>query len=117
MKIELPLTQDIIDSFKDSLKSTSIPSRKIRPCRIKFMGEFITLENGKNLWKRIGDAKLALNNHLETSLDFANALINRGILNEPNLYRRRYILREINTKKLRESLEAAGLIEYVEVDF
>lgn len=45
--------------------------KQFSPCRIRIDGSFVTLRNGKALWRRIGDCKSAIRNHLEgVSYDF-----------------------------------------------
>lgn len=98
------ITPEIINVISSSFSPNKPPKTvKTRPCRIKFNGEFITTTSKKTIWRNKGFAKSALLNHL----------------NDPNIkisiFNNRYVgSREI--AKLRDSLEQAGLIQYIEVD-
>jgi hypothetical protein len=104
-----------------ALKNTFQPNKfvkTIRPHRIKFMGEFVTLTSGKTVWKKPGDAKSALNRHfrqwafygeMENSRQsIVNALLKQFFSNEKYPYQQ--------TKKLIDLLEKAGVVEFVPVD-
>jgi hypothetical protein len=68
-----------------------------RPCRIKFLGNFIVTNSKKTIWRNKGHAKLALLNHFKCSF-YSSPL--------PN-----YTVEEII-----KELEKLGHIEYVEAD-
>lgn len=113
-----PFTPEQLTALKNTFKSTK-PLKKSRPHRIKFMGEFITLNSGKTVWKRIGDAKSALNNHLG-SYAMIGAFRRDETPSPVNLIMRdffadkRYPYQHV--KELILLLEKAGVVEFVPVD-
>ncbi len=61
-KIPDEIINKIVLSFKPIVAKK--PSKAQIPHRIKVNGQYVTLRSGKSLWKSIGNAKAALNNHL-----------------------------------------------------
>lgn len=55
--------QQVLDSFKPGGPGKIKVPKTV--WRIKVDGQFITVISGKTVWKRIGDAKNALRNHVE----------------------------------------------------
>jgi hypothetical protein len=109
MKEKLELTQVLLNGISESLSQHPRKIKKIKPCRIKFMGNFISTESGKTLWRRKGDAKLAFLNHLESSFKFKKFLMENNICNDRTFY-------YIDFKELKHELEKSGYIEYIEID-
>jgi len=77
------------------------------PYRIKFRGEFITLESGKTLWRTKGHAKSAMTNHISSLLWYDKPF--QKLVN--SFYGDDY--RHENAKNLHQALESEGVIEYV----
>lgn len=61
--------QQLIDKITESFitKESKTKGKKVKPCRIKWMGKFVRLQSGKTVWRSIGDAKNALRNHFDSS--------------------------------------------------
>lgn len=74
------IIQNVVDSFKFNKPKNPKLVRTV--WRIKVDGKLVTLNSGKSVWKRIGDAKNALRNHCEGiinySLDPYAALVSSG---------------------------------------
>lgn len=112
-----PFTPEQLTALKNTFKPTK-PIKKARPHRIKFMGEFVTLNSGKTVWKRIGDAKSALHHHFATQTyshydpkadqSIINQLLKQFFSHEGYPYQ--------HTSKLTSLLEKAGVVEFVPVD-
>lgn len=77
------------------------------PYRIKFRGEFITLESGKTLWRTKGHAKSAMTNHISSQIWYQKHF--QCLLYA--FYGSDY--RHENAKNLHQTLESEGIIEYV----
>ncbi len=113
-----PFTPEQLTALKNTFKPTK-PIKKARPHRIKFMGEFVTLNSGKTVWKRIGDAKSALNNHFD-SYATIGAFRRYETPSSVNLIMqnlfadKKYPYQHV--KELIDLLEKAGVVEFVPVD-
>lgn len=112
-----PFTPEQLTALKNTFKPTK-PIKKARPHRIKFMGEFVTLNSGKTVWKRIGDAKNALNNHFTSFAGIGEwRAEQRSIVNK---MLHQFFAHEkyphYCVKELIALLEKAGVVEFVPVD-
>ena len=104
----IQIDESIIDLVGSTFKKGKQPKTvKTRPCRIKFNGELITTNSNKTIWRNKGFAKSALLNHLYGSGRMDKAI--QEIVGSP------YFNKEI-LKNLIKDLEAAGIIQYVEVE-
>ena len=72
--------------------------KNLKPCIISFQGQTITTYSGKCVWKNKGDAKKALICHLHR--------VDPQILAQTGAK---------NTKEFVSFLEAAGIVEFVEI--
>lgn len=102
------MDQSIIDIFKFSFLYSPPKTVKTRPCRIKVLGQFITTNSKKTVWRNKGFAKSALLNHVLSCPFLAQKLTDKGL---KNCYGR---LDSDAAKKLILDLEKEGVIEYVE---
>lgn len=94
------ITPETISVIESSFTKNKSPKTvKTRPCRIMFNGSYITTNSGKTVWRNKGFAKSALLNHLQSSHDVCGLVGGYSVI-----------------KNLRDELEKAGLIQYVEVD-
>ena len=79
--------------------------------RIKFMGEFISFKNGKQMWKRLGDARSAF------TLEFSYSQIMRDIQAkyEPLNTTKDYHFDDKISNDFLAELEAQKIFEFIEV--
>lgn len=110
-------TPEQLTALKNTFRRAD-STKKNRPYRIKFMGEFIMVASGKTVWAKIGDAKSALNRHFralsysgdgfKAQQSIVNQLLKQFFSHE------RYPYQHIS--KLTALLEKAGVVEFVPVD-
>lgn len=105
--IKINLDDALISSIEQTFLGRSSTAVKTKPCRIKFNGKFITTESKKTVWRNIGFAKSALLNHFNCQHTVSQYL--------KSTYNVDYTYGSVNKQLIRD-LEAAGVIEYVEVD-
>jgi hypothetical protein len=57
-----PMIDEVVKSFRtdDSIAKF----KKLSPCRVMVNGKFVVTDSGKTIWRRVGDAKSAVKNHL-----------------------------------------------------
>lgn len=101
-----------LDILRKSAKVAESKPKKIKPCRIKLDGKFLTLDSGKTIWKRKGDAKSAFKNNFSRYAkgglvyEVETALAPQGNYEKRNEMWRAFV----------KELEAQGIVEFVEVD-
>ena len=59
---QLPYFDKIVGSFDTDPKASKTPKTV---WRVKINGQYIATVSGKTVWKRIGDAKNAVHNHIQ----------------------------------------------------
>lgn len=92
-------------------------AKSIKVVRIKFLGKYVTLNSGKTIWKRIGDAKSALIHHLGSQARYRQRTAFSDLINsyndrpmdDPNYY----LPAPKDIKAFSRDLEKLGYIEYV----
>lgn len=105
--IKIPIDDTLISTIEQTFLGRNSKTVKTKPCRIKFNGKFITTESKKTVWRNIGFAKSALLNHLNCQYTVSQHLKSSHGLD--------YTYGSVNKQLIRD-LEAAGVVEYVEVD-
>ena len=80
---------------------------KTKPCRILFQQKYITTQSGKNIWRNLGFAKLALLNHITSTVN------NRFDGSRPGWQNR---LSNSEAKVLIAELVDSGVIQFVEAE-
>ena len=105
--IKIQINDSLISAIELTFSNRNSTTVKTKPCRIKFNGKFITTESKKTVWRNIGFAKSALLNHLNCQYTISQYLKSTHNLD--------YTYGSVNKKLIRD-LEAAGVIEYIEVD-
>lgn len=110
MNLKLEIKDELIEVIQQSFKTEPGP-KKSKPCRIKFLGKFITVSSKKTVWRNRGFAKSALLNHFVSSREI-NKFLKILLKKEPY----EYIDSEL-IKNMIKTFEQNGQIEYVEVDF
>lgn len=105
--VKIPIDDTLISSIEQTFLGRNSTTVKTKPCRIKFNGKFITTESKKTVWRNIGFAKSALLNHFNCQHTVSQYL--------KSTYNVDYTYGSVNKQLIRD-LEAAGVIEYVEVD-
>lgn len=88
------------------LPTKELKNKKLKLCRIKFRGDFITTVTGKTIWKAKSHAKSALLHHFECVAKDLKFL-KRGIYG---------LVDKESIKKLIRELENSNIIEYIEFD-
>lgn len=108
----MQLSEHNLQTIKQTFEYRAYKTKPIRPCRVKFMGEFVTTESGKTIWRRIGDAKSAINLHIYNKRD----LFFEFLPHEKSSYDGRFLYIKSSTiKELMTYLEKEKILEYVEV--
>jgi len=105
--IKIPIDAQLISNIEQTFLERNSTTVKTKPCRIKFNGKFITTESKKTVWRNIGFAKSALLNHFNCQSTVSHYL--------KSTYNVDYAYGDVNKQLIRD-LEAAGVIEYIEVD-
>ena len=104
----ITLNEKLFDKKFIDIVEKSFPengrNRKVKPCRIKFNGKFITTTSGKTVWKARGHAKCAFLNHL---ID----LFSYGLLKD---YLKDFKSCSIFAKEAFQALEMMGTLEFIE---
>ncbi len=54
----------------DKFQRVATEIKKYKPVRIRYRGKWLILPSGKTIWKRIGDAKSALRNSMQSTCEF-----------------------------------------------
>jgi hypothetical protein len=57
-----PMIDEVVKSFRTD--NSIAKFKKLSPCRVMVNGKFIVTNSGKTVWRRVGDAKSAVKNHL-----------------------------------------------------
>jgi hypothetical protein len=106
------LTEQNLKTIKETFKILPYNPKPIKPCRVKFMGEFVTTESNKTIWKRKGDAKSAIILHFcnQKSI-FGSFLPSHKFSNSDYTY-----IKDDTIKELIQYLEREKILEYIEVD-
>ena len=105
--IKIQINDSLISAIELTFSNRNSTTVKTKPCRIKFNGKFITTESKKTVWRNIGFAKSALLHHFNCQHTVSHYL--------KSIYNVDYNYGAVNKQLIRD-LEAAGVIEYVEVD-
>lgn len=107
----MQLTEQNLKTIKETFKLKQYKHPKpLRPCRVKFMGEFITTGSNKTIWRKIGDAKAAITLHLSNK----RGMFRNFLPNVKNMYGGISVGDEA-VRELIQYLEQEKLIEYIEV--
>ena len=102
------IPKQVLDTIKDSFDSNKLPKRvKTRPCRIKFMGEYITTNSRKTVWRNKAFAKAAFRCHLQSSPEVIYNL-NLLVYNKDIAY--------YKCDEIRDNLEKLGIVQFIEED-
>ena len=104
------LTKENLKVIKGTFNKLCVDPKPIRPCRVKFMGEFVTTSSDKTIWRKKGHAKSAI------ALHFSN---NRSCFKE-FLPHEKYtwgkdFVKDETVRELIQYLEQEKILEYVEV--
>jgi hypothetical protein len=102
------IPKQVLDTIKNSFDLNKLPKRvKTRPCRIKFMGEYITTNSRKTVWRNKAFAKAAFRCHLQSSRDVISNL-NSLVYNNNLAY--------YKCDEIRDDLEKLGILQFIEED-
>ena len=106
---KINIDQDVLRQIDATFMKKDHRLRKSTPCRVRFLGKFITTKSGKTLWRTMGHAKSAILNHFERCSRFGYGL--------PFLPRGQYGYVDGETMKgFIRQLESEGHLEYVPVN-
>lgn len=102
--VKSTIPKEIIDYLSLTFKKGKTV-KPTTPYRIKFLGEFVTLESGKTLWRTKGHAKSAMVNHIKSKIRYDDSFWK---MLEKMTPKNRYKIEFIHEKLMEE-----GVIEYV----
>ena len=112
MNGKINIDQDVLTQIDATFVKKDHHLRKSTPCRVRFLGKFITTKSGKTLWRTVGHAKSAILNHFEQQCGSYH-----GKKNLPFLPRSQYGYVDGETMKgFIRQLESEGHLEYVPVN-
>lgn len=107
----MELTKENLQTIKETFKVKQYKHPKPqRPCRVKFMGEFITTGSNKTIWRKIGDAKSAITLHLSSK----RGMFRDFLPHMQSMYGTVYV-EDKTVRELIQYLEQEKIIEYIEV--
>ena len=102
------IPKQVLDTIKNSFDVNKLPKRvKTRLCRIKFMGEYITTNSRKTVWRNKAFAKAAFRCHLQSSLNVMYSLNSLVSSNGLAYYKCDEVI---------DSLEKLGIVQFIEED-
>jgi hypothetical protein len=101
------IPKQVLDTIKNSFDVNKPIKGKTRPCRIKFMGEYITTNSRKTVWRNKAFAKAAFRCHLQSSRKVINSLNSLVYNDELSYYK---------CDEIRDSLEILGIVQFIEED-